>query len=197
MGWLGFNGGSALAADGNAAMAIVATHVSAAAGASAWSAIEWARYGKPSALGAVTGMVAGLGTITPAAGYVSPLAALLIGTCAGTVCFLVTQLMNLKLKIDDSLDVFAVHAVGGGLGTILVAVFAGTALGAFGGREEFEMVNQLRVQGIGVLAVVVYTVVVTWLILRTTDALVGNRVAETDEVEGLDLASHNERGYIL
>ena len=197
VGWLGFNGGSALAADENAANAITATHMSAAAGAFTWMLIEWARYGKPSALGAITGMVAGLGTITPAAGYVSPAAALVIGMSAGAACFFATQLMNLKLKIDDSLDVFAVHGVGGALGTLLCGVFASSALGVFAGREEIEVLHQVRIQLIGVLAVVAYTAVVTYVILKVTGLVVGNRVSPTDEVEGLDLALHDERGYSL
>ena len=197
VGWLGFNGGSALAADQNAAHSITATHMSAAAGAFSWMLIEWARYGKPSALGAITGMVAGLGTITPAAGYVSPAAALVIGTLAGTACFFATQFMNLKLKIDDSLDVFAVHGVGGALGTVLCGVFASSALGALAGREEIEVLHQVRIQLIGVLAVMTYTAVVTYLILKVTGLVVGNRVSPTDEVEGLDVALHDERGYSL
>ena len=194
VGWLGFNGGSALAADANAAHALTATHMSAAAGAFSWMLIEWARYGKPSALGAITGMVAGLGTITPAAGYVAPAAALVIGMSAGTVCFFATQFMNLKLKIDDSLDVFAVHGVGGSIGTLLCGVFASSVLG---GREEFAMLPQLRIQLIGVLAVVTYTATVTYLILKVTGLVVGNRVDPAHEDDGLDMALHDERGYSL
>ncbi|MCY4012172.1 MAG: ammonium transporter [Gammaproteobacteria bacterium] len=197
VGWFGFNGGSALAANGDAAMALTVTHIAAATAALSWMLLEWARYGKPSALGAVTGMVAGLGTITPASAFVSPAAALLIGAVAGTVCFLATNLMNLKLRIDDSLDVFPVHAVGGGLGTILTAVFAGSALGILGGTEDIRILGQLRVQAIGVLAVAVYTTAVTYLILRLTNRLVGNRVSEDDEIQGLDLVSHDESGYAL
>lgn len=195
VGWYGFNGGSALAANGDAAMALTVTHIAAASAALAWMLVEWARYGKPSALGAVTGMVAGLGTITPASSFVSPSAALLIGATAGTVCFLATSYMNLKLRIDDSLDVFPVHAVGGALGTILLAVFASSALGVLGGTGTFGILDQLRVQAIGVLAVAAYTTGVTYVILRLTDWLVGNRVSEDDEVAGLDIASHDESGY--
>ena len=197
VGWFGFNGGSALAANGDAALAITATHISAATGALTWMLLEWIRYGKPSALGAVTGMVAGLGTITPGAGFVSPAAALLIGCSAGIVCFAVTQLMNLKLKVDDALDVFAVHAVGGALGTILTGVFASNALGVFSGHEEIVVAHQLRIQLLGVCAVAGYTAVVTAAILAVTNFLVGNRVSDDDEAEGLDLSSHNERGYTL
>ena len=197
VGWFGFNGGSALAANGDAAMAIAVTHISAAAGAFTWLVIEWIRYGKPSALGAVTGMVAGLGTITPASGFVGPAAALVIGMAAGGVCFAATNFIKRTLRIDDSLDVFPVHAVGGALGTILTGVFASNALGVFSGQVEIDVVPQLGVQTLGVVAVLLYTAFVTWVILKATDALVGNRVSAEDETEGLDLVSHNERGYIL
>ncbi|MCE2426028.1 MAG: ammonium transporter [Pseudomonadales bacterium] len=197
VGWFGFNGGSALAANGDAAMAITVTHISAAAGAFTWLMIEWVRYGKPSALGAVTGMVAGLGTITPASGYVGPAGALLIGIGAGTVCFLATNFMKQKLKIDDSLDVFPVHAVGGALGTILTGLFASTALGVFSGQEEISIPSQLGVQALGVAVTLGYTALGTYIILKVTNVLVGNRVSDEEETEGLDLVSHNERGYIL
>ena len=197
VGWFGFNGGSALAANGDAAMALTVTHISAAAGAFTWLLIEWVRYGKPSALGAVTGMVAGLGTITPASGYVGPAGALVIGIAAGTVCFFATNFMKQKLKIDDSLDVFPVHAWAAALGTILTGVFASSALGVFSGQHDISIPSQLGVQALGVLATVGYTAVATWIILRITGALVGNRVSDEEETEGLDLVSHNERGYIL
>ena len=195
VGWFGFNGGSALAADGDAAMAVAVTHISAAAGAFTWMLIEWTRYGKPSALGIVTGMVAGLGTITPASGYVGPPGALVIGISAGAVCFLATNLMNLKLKVDDSLDVFPVHAVGGCLGMVLTGVFASNALGAFGGREEIVISTQVLMQALGAVAVLAYTALGTYLILKITDVFLGNRVSQEEEIEGLDLASHDERGY--
>ena len=197
VGWFGFNGGSALAANGDAAMALTVTHISAAAGAFTWMLIEWVRYGKPSALGAVTGMVAGLGTITPASGFVGPAGALVIGIAAGAVCLFATTFMKQKLKIDDTLDVFPVHGVGGALGTILTGVFASSALGVFSGHHDISMARQVGVQAIGVAAVVGYTALATWIILRLTGALVGNRVSDEEETEGLDLVSHNERGYIL
>ena len=197
VGWFGFNGGSALAANGDAAMALTVTHISAAAGAFTWLVIEWVRYGKPSALGAVTGMVAGLGTITPASGFVGPGGALVIGIAAGTLCFFATNFMKQKLRIDDSLDVFPVHGVGGALGTLLTAVFASNALGMFSGQEEIVIGTQLGIQAIGVLATVAYTALATFVILKITGALVGNRVSDEEETEGLDLVSHNERGYIL
>lgn len=197
VGWFGFNGGSALAANGDAAMAMLVTHISASAGAFTWLTAEWIRYGKPSALGAVTGMVAGLGTITPASGYVGPGGALIIGICAGALCFMATNYIKRTLKIDDSLDVFPVHGVGGVLGTLLTAVFASNALGVFSGQHEISIPGQLGVQAVGVGATVVYTVIVTFVILKVTDALIGNRVEGDQEQEGLDLVSHNERGYDL
>jgi len=201
VGWFGFNGGSALAANGNASMAMLVTHISAATGAMTWMVIEWIRFGKPSALGVVTGMVAGLGTITPASGFVGPGGALIIGLLAGGVCFTATQYIKRVLKIDDSLDVFPVHGVGGILGTLLAGVFSATSLGVFsgygfaGGIES--MAGQLKVQFIGVIATIIFTAVVTWVILKVIDALIGLRVTEEEEIEGLDIALHEERGYDL
>lgn len=195
VGWFGFNGGSALAADGNAAMAIFVTHIAASAGAVTWLTAEWVRFGKPSVLGAVTGMVAGLGTITPASGYVGPAGALVIGVVAGVLCFVVTNYLKRTVHVDDSLDVFPVHGVGGIVGTLLTGVFASDALGVFSGQEHIDIVSQLGVQGLGVVAVIVYTGLVTAVILRLTDALAGNRISAEQEVEGLDLVAHNERGY--
>ena len=197
VGWFGFNGGSALAANGDAAMAMLATHISASAGAFTWMCAEWVRFGKPSALGAVTGMVAGLGTITPASGYVGPAGALVIGILAGLICFMATNYLKRTLKIDDTLDVFPVHGVGGILGTLLTAVFASNALGVFSGQEDIVILDQLGIQAIGVIAVVAYTAIATFIILKVTDMLAGNRVGEEEELEGLDLVLHNERGYDL
>jgi Amt family ammonium transporter len=201
VGWFGFNGGSALAANGDAAMAMLATHISAAAGALLWMAMEWLKFGKPSALGAVTGMVAGLGTITPASGFVGPGGALVIGTLAGIVCFNATMFIKRVLKIDDSLDVFPVHGVGGMLGTLLTGVFASTGLGVFSGYGFADgisgMGGQVYVQLVGIGATVAFTVVMTYLILKVVGALIGLRVAEDQETEGLDIALHEERGYDL
>ena len=197
VGWFGFNGGSALASNGDAAMAMLVTHISAAAGAFTWMCAEWMRYGKPSALGAVTGMVAGLGTITPASGFVGPAGALVIGIAAGVVCFAATNFIKQKLKIDDSLDVFPVHGVVGILGTLAAGIFASNALGLFSGQQDIVIAEQLGVQAIGVVATLVYTAVATYIILKITDIVVGNRVDEDEEVEGLDLVMHNERGYDL
>jgi Amt family ammonium transporter len=198
VGWFGFNAGSALAANGNAGMALLVTHVSAAAGALAWMAIEWLRYGKPSVLGVVTGLVAGLATITPASGYVGPGGALVIGLVAGLLCFTLTNYMKRALNVDDSLDVFPVHGVGGMAGTMLAGVFASTGLGAFSGQgyaEGMTMGSQLWVQAQGVLAVAAYTAVVTLVLLKAVDFLTGLRVSPEAETMGLDTAEHNERGY--
>ena len=196
VGWFGFNGGSALAANGDAAMAMLVTHISAAAGALTWMGFEWSKYGKPSALGLVTGMVAGLATITPASGFVGPGGGLVIGIAGGAVCFLATNFIKRSLKIDDSLDVFPVHGVGGALGMLLTAVFASSSIGVFSGQGlDATMGGQFVTQLIGVLVVLVYTAIITWVLLKVTEVLVGNRVSSDEEVGGLDLASHNERGY--
>ncbi len=199
VGWFGFNGGSALAANGDAAMAILVTHISAATGAITWMAIEWMRFGKPSALGLVTGMVAGLGTITPASGFVGPGGALVIGLLAGAVCFSATMFLKRVLKIDDSLDVFPVHGVGGILGTFLAGIFASTGLGVFSGYGFADGINsmggQVWVQLIGIFSVLIFTVVVTWGILKIVAAITGLRVGEEEEVEGLDIVLHEEKGY--
>lgn len=196
VGWFGFNGGSALAANGDAGMAMLATHMSAAAGALTWMCIEWIRFGKPSALGAVTGMVAGLGTITPASGFVGPAGALLIGISAGAVCFTATMFIKRRLGIDDSLDVFPVHGVGGALGTVLAGVFASSSLGVFSGQGDgLPMGEQVMVQLTGVGSVAVYTAVASFILLKLIDMMLGLRVTEDEETEGLDLNQHNERGY--
>lgn len=201
VGWFGFNGGSALAADASAAMALLVTHLSASAGALAWMTMEWTRHGKPSVLGIVTGMVAGLGTITPASGSVGPAAAVVIGLTAGVVCYFATNFLKNKLKIDDSLDVFPVHGVGGALGTLLAGVFCSTELGIFSGHGFSAGISsiggQLSVQACGVAAVFLYTAVVSWAILKLVDRLVGLRVAADEETEGLDLVLHDERGYVI
>ncbi len=199
VGWFGFNGGSALAADGNASMAMLVTHISAATGAMTWLVREWMKFGKPSALGAVTGMVAGLGTITPASGFVGPAGALVIGVLAGMVCFTATNYLKQVLKIDDSLDVFPVHGVGGILGTLLAGIFSSTSLGVFSGYGFAEGISsiggQFKVQLIGVIATLVFTAVVTFVILKVVDAWVGLRVTKEQEIEGLDIVLHEERGY--
>ncbi len=197
VGWFGFNGGSAVAANGDAGMAMLVTHVSAACGAMTWAALEWMRYGKPSALGTVTGMVAGLGTITPASGYVGPMGALVIGISAGIVCFYATAFLKQKLKIDDSLDVFPVHGVGGILGTLLAGIFVAAGLGGVGYAEGITMGSQLGVQLMGVVVTIAFSAITTFVILKVVDAFVGLRVTDEQETEGLDISQHEERGYIL
>ena len=170
VGWFGFNGGSALAADSSAAQAILVTHLSASAGALAWMGMEWLRHGKPSVLGIVTGMVAGLGSITPASGSVGPAAAVLIGLSGGVVCYYATLYIKLKLMIDDSLDVFPVHGVGGVLGTLLAGVFCAPALGLFSGNGFSDGISsiggQVSVQALGVMATLLYTAIASYLVLN-------------------------------
>jgi Amt family ammonium transporter len=200
VGWFGFNAGSAVAADGNAGMAMLATHTSAAAGALAWMVAEWIRYGKPSVLGIATGTIAGLATITPASGFVGPGGALVIGILAGLICFTATNYMKRVMKLDDSLDVFPVHGVGGMLGTLLAGIFASSSLGLFSGQgyaEGMTMGSQVGVQVIGILAVAIYTCVLTMALLKIVDVILGLRVNAEDESMGLDTSQHNERGYSL
>lgn len=202
VGWFGFNGGSALAANGDAAMAMLVTHISAAAGTLTWAAIEWKKFGKASVLGAVTGMVAGLGTITPASGFVGPGGALVIGISAGFVCFYATVYIKQKLKIDDSLDVFPVHGVGGILGTFLAGIFSATSLGAFSGFGFAEgitsMGGQVWVQVVGIFSTLIYTAVVTYVLLKLVGLMTkGIRVDEEQEISGLDQVEHEESGYNL
>ncbi len=202
VGWFGFNGGSALAANGDASMAMLVTHISAAAGTLTWAAIEWKKFGKASVLGAVTGMVAGLGTITPASGFVGPGGALVIGISAGIVCFYSTVYIKQKLKIDDSLDVFPVHGVGGILGTLLAGVFCSTSLGVFSGFGFAEgitsMAEQVGVQLVGIISTFIYTAIVTYILLKLVSLMTqGLRVDEEQEVNGLDQVEHEESGYNL
>lgn len=202
VGWFGFNAGSALAANGSAAMAMLVTHLSAAAGSLAWMMLEWIRFRKPSVLGIVTGMVAGLGTITPASGFVGPGGAIVIGLSAGIICFYMTQLVKRVWKIDDSLDVFPVHGVGGVLGTLLAGIFASTQLGAFSGQGFASGITsiseQLWVQFVGVAATFAYTAVVTYVLLKFVGLLTaGIRVTKEEENVGLDLSLHEEEGYKL
>lgn len=202
VGWFGFNAGSALAANEDAAMAMLVTHISAAAGSLSWMTIEWIKFRKPSVLGIVTGMVAGLGTITPASGFVGPAGALVIGLTAGIVCFFATQYIKRKLVIDDSLDVFPVHGVGGILGTLLAGVFASAELGVFSGGGFAEGITsifgQLKVQAIGVVITIAYTALVTFILIKVTGFLTqGIRVSREQEIEGLDIVMHEESGYKL
>jgi len=203
VGWFGFNGGSALAANGDASMAMLVTHISAATGAITWMIYEWIKFGKPTALGTVTGMVAGLGTITPASGYVGPAGALVIGFIAGIVCFNAVIVIKQKWKIDDSLDVFPVHGVGGIIGTLMAAVFASTEIGIFSGQgfanENITSIGQqLGIQAIGVAATFTYTAVVSYILFKIVGIMVGGlRVDQDEETQGLDIIDHEERGYEL
>ncbi len=197
VGWFGFNAGSAIASGGAAGMAMLVTHLAAAAGCFAWMCQEWVKFGKPSVLGIVTGMVAGLGTITPASGFVGPVGGLVIGLVAGTVCFWATQYIKRRLQIDDSLDVFPVHGVGGFLGTVLTGVFGAAMLGGIGHPDGRSIAVQLGVQLLGAVATVAWSAAITWLILRIVGALTPLRVSAEEETEGLDIALHEERGYSL
>jgi Amt family ammonium transporter len=195
VGWFGFNAGSALSAGGGAGMALAVTHIAAATGSLTWVIIEWSRHGKPSLLGLVTGTIAGLATVTPASGFVGPVGGLILGVAGGAACFFATQFIKRSLKIDDSLDVFAVHGVGSILGLLLISALAS---GTFQGLGlDMSMGGHLRVQSIGIVATVAWTAVVSYIILKVTQALVGLRVPDEDEAEGLDIAYHGERGYEL
>lgn len=198
VGWFGFNAGSAIAANGDASMAMLVTHISAAVAALVWMSIEWIKQGKPTVVGIATGMVAGLATITPAAGTVGPEGALLIGLLAGVVCFYATQLIKSVLKIDDSLDVFPVHGVGGMLGIIMLSI-VGNPDGFLGsgasGISEGGVLNQLIIQLIGIALIFIWTAIFTWIILKIISHITGLRVDDETESQGLDLMSHGERGY--
>ena len=193
VGWFGFNGGSALAANGSAGMAIAVTHVSAASGALTWATIEWLKYGKPSLVGAVTGMVAGLASITPASGFVGPIGALIIGVVGGYLCQWITAHLKQVRHIDDSLDVFAVHGVGGILGTLLTAFLATETFGGFGVAVETGALAQFGVQLLGVAVVGVWSAALTFGIAKVVGAMVPLRVSEVVELEGLDVNIHGER----
>ena len=201
VGWFGFNAGSAVAADSSAAMAMLVTHLSAACGSLAWMTMEWLRHGKPSVLGIVTGMVAGLGTITPASGSVGPAGAVVIGLSAGVICYFATITLKNRLNIDDSLDVFPVHGVGGMLGLFMAGIFCSPALGIFSGNGFSDGVStiggQLGIQLTGIAATFVYTAIVSWVLLRAVNAIVSVRVDQEDETAGLDIVLHDERGYDL
>ncbi len=196
VGWFGFNAGSALTAGGEAGMAMLVTHIGASGGCLAWMTMEWIKFGKPSVLGIVTGMVAGLGTITPASGFVGPAGALLIGLTAGVVCFWSTQFIKRKLRIDDSLDVFPVHGVGGIVGLLMLA-FLSNRLGGLGLDEGVTAMHQFGVQLIGVAATIAWCGVISLVLLKAIDGIIGLRVDPDDETEGLDITLHEESGYNL
>ncbi|MCQ8128866.1 ammonium transporter, partial [Methylomonas rivi] len=195
--WHGFSAGSALMANGAAGIAMLSTHMSAAAGSLAWMTLEWLRFGKPSGLGLITGMVAGLGMIAPSAGFVSPLGGLFIGLTAGGLCFFSLHWIKRRFGIDDTLDVFAIHGVGGMVGSLLTALFASEALGGIGTLAENGIGGQFIAQGTGVLAVLVWSGGLSFAILKVLDKTLGLRVGIGDETEGLDISQHNEQGYNL
>ena len=195
VGWFGFNGGSALTADASAGMAILATHIAASAAALTWMTAEWLHYKRPTSVGFVTGCVAGLAAVTPASGYVGPVGGLAIGIAAGLVCFAATDTVKRRLHIDDSLDVFAVHGVGGMLGSVLVAVFMLPAAGGVGMAAGMDFGRQLGVQALGVVATLAWSAVATFILVRVVGALVGIRVSGDEEREGLDVSTHGESAY--
>ncbi|UUY09661.1 ammonium transporter [Pseudomonas sp. J452] len=195
VGWFGFNAGSAIAANGTAGMAMLVTQIATAAAALGWMGAEWITHGKPSALGIASGVVAGLVAITPAAGTAGPMGAIVIGLSAGVICFFCATSLKRKLGYDDSLDAFGVHGIGGIVGALLTGVFAAPALGGFGTVEDIGA--QLFIQFKGVAFTVIYTAVVTFVILKVLDMVMGLRVSEEAETVGLDLSEHNERGYNL
>ncbi|MEQ8954865.1 MAG: ammonium transporter, partial [Gammaproteobacteria bacterium] len=201
VGWFGFNAGSALAADGSAGMALFVTHISAATGALSWMVIERIKFGKASGLGAITGMVAGLATITPASGSVGPAGALVVGLFGGVICYFATTFMKQALKVDDSLDVFPVHGVGGMVGTFLAGILVSSNLGIFSGNgyaDGMAMGSQLGVQITGIIATGVYTAIVTFILLKLVGVLTsGIRVSPEQEQVGLDITDHDEKGYSM
>jgi Amt family ammonium transporter len=195
VGWFGFNAGSAVAANGTAGMAMAVTQIATAAAALAWMFAEWLSHGKPSVLGIASGAVAGLVAITPASGFVGPMGALVIGAAAGVGCFLAAAKLKRALGYDDSLDVFGVHAVGGIIGAVLTGVFAAASLG--GSKADLDIGGQVWIQTLGVLFTLVYSGIGSFIILKIVDVIVGLRVTEEQESEGLDVSQHDERGYIL
>ena len=194
VGWFGFNGGSALAADGAAGMAITVTHISAATATLTWMTIEWMSHGKPTLVGAATGAIAGLATITPASGFVGPIGALVIGVLAGVICYKMCGIIKNQWKIDDALDVMAVHGVGGALGILITAPLGAVAFGGLGLSEQ-TIGNQFITQLIGVIAVALWCLVITWIITLVIKKTIGLRVTDDEETEGLDASVHGEKGY--
>ena len=195
IGWFGFNGGSALGAGNSAGMALLVTHIAAATASLVWMFIEWFRFGRPSLVGIVTGMVAGLATITPASGFIGVPGGLILGLAGGVACYVAVDLIRVRLKIDDSLDVFAVHGVGGILGSLLVAYLALPAFGGLGLADGVTAGSQFMVQLASVAITVLWTGIASYVILKVIGAMIGLRVDQQDEIEGLDLSQHGERGY--
>ena len=195
IGWFGFNGGSALAAGNSAGMALLVTHIAAATASLVWMVIEWFRFGRPSLVGIVTGMVAGLATVTPASGFIGVPGGLILGLAGGVACYVEVDILRVRMKIDDSLDVFAVHGVGGIIGSLLVAWLALPSVGGLGLADGVSARSQFGVQFLSVAITVGWTVVASAVILKVIGAITGLRVDQQDEIEGLDLSQHGERGY--
>ena len=195
IGWFGFNGGSALGAGNSAGMALLVTHIAAATASLVWMFIEWFRFGRPSLVGIVTGMVAGLATVTPASGFIGVPGGLVLGLAGGVACYVAVDLIRVRLKVDDSLDVFAVHGVGGILGSLLVAYLALPAFGGLGLADGVTAGSQFMVQLSSVAITVLWTGIASYVILTVIGAMIGLRVDQQDEIEGLDLSQHGERGY--
>ena len=197
VGWFGFNGGSALGANGGAGMAIAVTHISAASACLVWITIEWIKFGKPSLVGIATGAIAGLATITPGSGFVGPAGALVYGALAGVVCYFMINVVKTWWKIDDSLDVFAVHGVGGILGILLTSFFADASLGGMGLAEGVTISTAFMAQLLATVVTILWAGIASYIIIKIVQAIVGLRVNDEEETEGLDLTSHGERGYDL
>jgi Amt family ammonium transporter len=195
VGWYGFNAGSALAADGNAGAALMATHLAAATAGLVWAIIEWRRFGRASMVGLVTGVVAGLATVTPASGFVGPVGGVVLGAAGAFICYQAVELVRYRIKIDDSLDVFAVHGVGGMLGTMLAAVLAAPALGGAGYAQGVDMAGQALTQAMGVGAAVAWSAIATLILAVLVQKTVGLRARDEHIEEGLDMAAHGERAY--
>ncbi|MAH85038.1 MAG: ammonia channel protein [Rhodospirillaceae bacterium TMED8] len=195
VGWFGFNAGSALSADGNAGMAMTVTHISAATASLTWVVIEWKTFGKPSLIGIVTGMVAGLATITPASGFVGPIGGFCIGLAGGIVCYYAVSIVKNTFYIDDSLDVFAVHGIGGIIGTLLAAIFGVAIFGGVGLPEGTTILGQLGVQATGAVAIVIWSAFASYIILKFTSSLTTLRASDDEITEGMDLAYHGEKDY--
>jgi Amt family ammonium transporter len=197
VGWFGFNAGSALTSGADAGMAMLVTHMAAAVASLTWMGIEWARFGKPSLVGTVTGTVAGLATITPASGFVGPLGAVVIGIASAAICYCAVQLVKLRFRVDDALDVFAVHGVGGMTGTLLTAPLMAAELGGVGYGDGVTMASQFGVQFTGVAVALIWSAIASFVLVKITQSLVGLRVRQDVETQGLDLTTHGETGYNL
>ena len=195
VGWFGFNAGSALAANEDAGMAMLVTHISAATASIVWMTIDWIKFGKPTLIGLVTGTIAGLASITPASGFVGPIGGLVIGFSAGIICYILVSFVKSSLRIDDSLDVFAVHGAGGVLGIILVSFLADTRFGGVGYADGMDSVSQLSVQGIGIASVLAWSVIASLIIIVIVKTTTGLRVDPIVEEEGLDISTHGETNY--